>query len=44
MKNTFIPTKIIAISKWWKKSKLKEDKGGSFNMELYLRILEIKSL
>lgn len=43
MKNLFIPTKLIQFKNWWTNQKTENDKGGSFNMELYLRILEIKA-
>lgn len=38
MKNLFIPTKLIHMKNWWTK-----DNSGSFNMDLLIRILEIKA-
>jgi hypothetical protein len=42
MKNYFLKLNIVSMKNWWTHSKIKEDKGGSFNVELYLRILEVK--
>jgi hypothetical protein len=34
---------IMHIVRFWKNKSIPQDKGGSFNLELYLRILEIKN-
>jgi hypothetical protein len=34
---------IMHIVRFWKNKSLHQDKGGSFNLELYLRILKIKN-
>jgi hypothetical protein len=31
------------IIKWWQNKSLSYDKGGSFNVELYLKLSEIKA-
>lgn len=46
VENSFIklPTDIMKCIRFWKNQSLKEcdDKGGSFNVQLYLDYLEIK--
>lgn len=39
--NEFIPIRpnVMACVRWWRNQSLKEDKGGSFNIELYLDYL-----
>lgn len=39
-KNKVIP--LAYIKRWWSKQSTKDEKGGSFNMDLYLRVCEIK--
>jgi len=34
---------IQHIKTWWETKKLPQEKGGSFNLELYLQILKIKN-
>lgn len=34
---------IQQIKTWWETKKLPQEKSGSFNLELYLQILKIKS-
>ena len=34
---------IQHIKTWWETKKLPQEKGGSFNLELYLAILKIKN-
>lgn len=38
----FKPMTLPAIIRWWSKPSFAFDKGGSFNVELYLKICEIK--
>jgi hypothetical protein len=33
---------IAQIKRWWSKPSVKQEKGGNFNMDLYLRICDIK--
>lgn len=33
---------IAQIKRWWSKPSVKQEKGGNFNMDLYLRICEVK--
>ena len=42
-KNTFIPVKsdLATMMRFWKGQKVKEDKGGSFNLTLYLDYLNV---
>lgn len=35
---------VVDFMKHWRNQKSENDKGGSFNLELYLRICEIKYL
>ena len=39
--NTYIPVKphIARIQRWWKNQSIHDDKGGSFNVTLYLDYL-----
>jgi len=39
--NTYIPVKpnIARMKRWWKNQSLHDDKGGSFNVTLYLDYL-----
>jgi hypothetical protein len=42
--NTFIPLRypLVRCIQWWRKKSLNDDKGGSFNVELYLAYCEAK--
>jgi hypothetical protein len=42
--NTFIPLNypLIRRIQWWRKKSMNDDKGGSFNVELYLQYCKIK--
>ena len=42
MENTFIPTSFSIKRKmqWWRNQSSHEDKGGSFDLDLYLAYLE----
>lgn len=33
---------IAIIKRWWSKPSVKQEKGGNFNMDLYLRVCEVK--
>lgn len=33
---------LPAIIRWWQRKSFTNDKGGSFNVQLYLKICEIK--
>lgn len=33
---------LAYIKRWWSRKSIRDEKGGSFNMDLYLRICEIK--
>lgn len=33
---------LYEMARWWRKQSLPHDRGGSFNVELYLEILKIK--
>ena len=35
--NQYIAPPLGTIMKWWSSQKLEQDKGGSFNYELYLQ-------
>lgn len=41
MENTFTPTTFSLKRKmdWWRNQSVEQDKGGSFNLELYLDYL-----
>jgi hypothetical protein len=43
-KNTFIPLRLPLVKqiRWWRKQSIENDKGGSFNVELYLAYCEAK--
>lgn len=44
MKNYFLKPNVVAIKTWWTSKKLKQERGqGTFNVDLYLRILAIKN-
>lgn len=36
------PMTLPAIIRWWSQPRFSFDRGGSFNVELYLKICEIK--
>jgi hypothetical protein len=42
-KNTFIPVKsdLATMMRYWKGQKSENDKGGSFNLSLYLDYLNV---
>lgn len=42
--NTFIPLNypLVRRIQWWRKKSMNDDKGGSFNVELYLQYCKIK--
>lgn len=33
---------LYEMARWWRKQSLPHDRGGSFNIELYLQILKTK--
>lgn len=35
---------LAYIKRWWSKQSTKEEKGGNFNMDLYLRVCEVKMI
>ena len=35
---------IAQIKRWWSKPSVKQEKGGNFNMDLYIRVCEIKHI
>lgn len=45
MKNLFMPRTIIEVRDWWIKPKrCHNDKGGNFNINHYLKVLEAKNI
>lgn len=42
--NKFIPLNypLVRRIQWWRKKSMNDDKGGSFNVELYLQYCKIK--
>jgi len=42
--NEFTPIRpnVMACVRWWRNQSVKEDKGGSFNLQLYLDYLSLQ--
>jgi hypothetical protein len=33
-----LPIPVLRMARWWKEKSFSHDKGGSFNVELYLKV------
>lgn len=43
MKTSFKKSTLPEMARWWKKKSSHDDKGGSFDVQLYMRICEAKN-